>query len=127
MNDAPNTEVFIVEDSRIVRDALVDLLECAPGVSIVGSAEDAETAIAAISRHPPDYVVLDYQLAGGSAVDVLRAVRPVAPATVFIVLTNHATAPYRKVCVEAGANWFLDKSSEFAAVKQIITGLRTTS
>ena len=120
MDQAPKSTVFIVEDSPVVRDALVDLLECLADVTIAGSAEDALTAIDAISRCRPHFVILDYQLVGSTAVDVLRALCPVMRDVVFIVLTNHATAQYRRVCMEAGASWFLDKAREFTKVKDII-------
>jgi DNA-binding NarL/FixJ family response regulator len=125
MNDvATTTTVFIVEDSDVVRDALVDLLDAADGITIVGSAADAPTAIAAIARSQPDYVVLDYQLEGSTGVDVLRAVHPKHPDIQFIVLTNHTTSQYRRVCMDAGAGWFLDKTRDFAKVKEIVTQLR---
>ena len=124
MCSASNSTVFIVEDSAVVRDALVDLLECLPDVTIVGSAEDAETAIDAIARTRPDCVVLDYQLAKGTAIDVLRALQPALHDVTFIVLTNHVTTQYQRVCMKAGASWFLDKAREFAKVKEIIAQLR---
>jgi DNA-binding NarL/FixJ family response regulator len=124
MDRVPDITVFIVEDSTIVRDALVDLLECLPGVTIAGSAGDPTTAIDAIARSRPDYVVLDYQLVGGTAVDVLRALRAESNDIIFIVLTNHATAQHRRVCMEAGASSFLDKTLEFDQVKEIIAPQR---
>lgn len=127
MNSATPTTVFIVEDSPIVRDALVDLLEDVQDVTVVGSAEDAHTAIEAISRCRPDYVVLDYQLARSNALDVLRALRPSMSDVVFIVLTNHATSQYERVCMQAGATWFLDKTRDFAKVKDIVAKLREPS
>ncbi|HEX9276317.1 MAG TPA: response regulator transcription factor [Casimicrobiaceae bacterium] len=127
MDHATNTTVFIVEDSPIVRDALADLLEGVEDLTVVGSAEDAPSAISAISRCRPDYVVLDYQLVGSTAVDVLRALHPTMPDVVFIVLTNHVVAQYRRVCMDAGASWFLDKTREFAKVKDIIAQLREPS
>ena len=123
MKQAPKTTVFIVEDSPDVRDALVDLLESHANVTVVGSAEDPATAIEAITRCRPSCVVLDYQLVGGTAVDVLRSLCPAMRDVVFIVLTNHATAQYRRVCIEAGATWFLDKAREFTKVKDIIAQL----
>jgi DNA-binding NarL/FixJ family response regulator len=127
MERTQNTSVFVVEDSPDVRDALVDLLECLPAVTVAGSAEDAATAITAIARCRPDVVVLDFQLAAGNALDVLRALHPTLLETSFIVLTNHATEPYRRVCIEAGAHAFLDKAREFAKVKDVIAQVRAVS
>ena len=30
------------------------------------------------------------------------------------------TAQYRRVCMEAGANWFLDKTTEFGKLKAVV-------
>ena len=118
------TTVYIVEDSAIIRDALVDLLDDGQDITVVGSAEDAPTAIRAILAARPEFVVLDYQLVGSTAVDVLSAVHPVAPEIAFIVLTNHATNAYRRVCMDAGAGWFLDKNHDFEKVKDIVTSAK---
>ena len=90
------------------------------GVTVVGDAETPDDAIAGILRTNPDFVVLDYQLNGGTAVDVLRAVHAQSPATVFLVLTNHANPQYRRICLERGASYFFDKSLEFDKVRDVV-------
>jgi DNA-binding NarL/FixJ family response regulator len=72
-------------------------------------------------------VVLDYQLIDGTGVEVLRAVHPKAPGIVFVVLTNHVNAQYRRLCLEAGARWFLDKSTDFRKIKDVIGALAPAS
>jgi two-component system response regulator DevR len=116
------TKVFIVEDFAPVRHRLGELLGEIEGVEIVGEAESPDAAIAGILRTGPNWVVLDFQLLGGTGVDVLRAVHPKAPEINFIVLTNHPNAQYRRACVDSGAGWFLDKSTEFGKIKDVIAG-----
>lgn len=123
MSTAIRTRVFIVEDSPPIREHLVEMLDEIPGVAVVGCAESPDEAIAGILRTNPDCVILDYQLIGGTAVDVLRGVHPVSPATVFLVLTNHPIPQYRRVCLEAGASRFFDKSLEFGKVRDAIANL----
>jgi two-component system, OmpR family, response regulator len=53
---------------------------------------------------------------------VLKSVHPQAPEIVFIVLTNHATGPYRQACLAAGARFFFDKSSEFGRIREVLSG-----
>jgi DNA-binding NarL/FixJ family response regulator len=67
-------------------------------------------------------VLLDLQLASGTGIDVLRQVHGQVPDTVFIVLTNHSSPQYRRICLAAGATHFVDKS-ETPAVRQIIEAL----
>ena len=117
------TRVFIVEDSPEVRQSLADLLHEIDGVSVVGEAETPNDAVAGIRRTGPDCVVLDFQLLGGTGVEVLRTIHPASPEIAFVVLTNHANAQYRRICMEAGASWFFDKSTEFYKLKDVISGL----
>ena len=113
-------KVFIVEDSPPVRSRLVELIGAIEGMSVVGEADSPAEAVTGIRETRPDCVVLDYQLIGGTAVDVLRALHPGFPEIAFIVLTNHPTAQYRRVCMEAGASWFLDKSTEFGRLEEVV-------
>lgn len=120
------TNVFLVEDSAPIRTRLAEMLGAIEGVSIVGEADAPASAIEGIMRTRPHSVVLDIQLIGGSGIEVLRKIRPVDPDIVFIMLTNHPNAQYRRICLEAGASYFLDKTSEFENVKEIIAGLGRT-
>lgn len=116
-------KVFIVEDSLPIRERLIELMDEIDGAAVVGVAETPAEAITGILNKRPDLVVLDYQLLGGTGVEVMRAVLPKAPSMVFAVLTNHASPQYRRTCEEAGASWFFDKSTEFGKIKHVIAGL----
>jgi len=117
--------VFLVDDSAPIRERLKELLGQAPGVQIVGEADNAAAAVQGILTTRPRFVVLDYKLQQGTGLDVLRAVADIERDTVFIVLTNHFTAAVRGVCTSTGAHYFLDKSSEFDRLNAIIAGTDT--
>ena len=123
MNTSPRTGIFIVDDLPTMRDRLRELVAEIEGVGIVGDAGTPGDAIEGILRTHPDCVLLDYQLEGGTGVDVLRAVHPQSPDIAFIVLTNHATAQHRRACLDAGARHFLDKSTEFGRIRAAIAEL----
>jgi len=116
--------VFVVEDSLPVRARLVEMLIEIEGVRVVGEAGTPADAVTGILRTLPDYVVLDFQLDGGTGADVLRAVHMQIPDIVFIVVTNHPQPQFRRVCMEAGAKAFFDKSSEMGNVRDMIAGIR---
>jgi DNA-binding NarL/FixJ family response regulator len=113
--------LFIVEDSILVRERLVRTLEGLGGLEIVGTAEDIPAAIAGLSAFPPDALILDLQLPSGSGLQVLRALRSKLPNMRVIVMTNFAAEPYRKAAMAAGAEVFLDKSADFERVRDILT------
>ncbi len=116
------TKVFIAEDFLPVRRRLTELLTELESVDIVGEAESPAEAIDGILERQPDWVILDFQLRGGTGVDVMRAVHPKAPSIRFIVLTNHPSPQYRRACIESGAGWFFDKSTEFGKIREVIDG-----
>lgn len=118
--------VYIVEDSASIRERLAEMLSDIEGVTVVGQAETPAEALEGILRTRPDSVVLDIHLIGGSGLDVLRRAHSETPETVFIVLTNYPNPQYRRICMEAGAAYFFDKSSEMARVREVIAGLGAT-
>ena len=105
--------VFIADDSLIVREHLVTLLDELTEVEIVGQAETVAEAISAIGKLQPDVVILDIRMPDGSGIDVLESIKQDEPAPVVVVLTNYPYPAYRQKCLQAGADFFLDKSAEF--------------
>jgi DNA-binding NarL/FixJ family response regulator len=122
MGKQARTKVFIAEDFLPVRQRLAELLTSLEQVDIVGEAETPQEAVSGILEQQPDWVVLDFDLRGGTGVEVLRVVHPKAPGIRFIVLSNWPTAQYRRVCIDSGAGWFFDKSTEFGKVRHVIAG-----
>ena len=119
--------IYIVDDVPSMRERLAELVTDIEGVEVVGDAGTPADAIDGILRTRPDCVLLDYQLLDGTGVDVLRAVHPKSPQIAFIVLTNHATAQHRRACLDAGARFFFDKSTEFSCIRGAIAELERTS
>ena len=113
-------EIYLVEDSSLVRARLAALLETLPGASLVGETDRADTAIRGILALRPDTVLLDLNLAQGSGFDVLRAVCREAPEIDVYVLSNFTAAPYRELAERLGARGFFDKSIEIERVRDLV-------
>ena len=113
-------KVFLVEDSPLVRERLLELLGPVAGASVVGHATTGEAAIAAILAERPDIVLLDLSLAQGSGFDVLRALHERVPEVDFYMLSNFSAYPYRQLAERLGARDFFDKSREFERVRDIV-------
>src|SRR4051812_15843912 len=118
--------VFLVDDYAPIRGRLAGLLRALEGIDIVGEAETPAAATSGILDSNPDTVLLDLQLNGGTGLDVLKAIHPARPDIVFIVLTNHASSPYRRKSMACGASYFLDKTHDFEQVATIIGALRSS-
>jgi DNA-binding NarL/FixJ family response regulator len=127
MTPLVSTRVFVVDDSAIVRERLITLLGEVPNVTIVGEAEKARDAVAGIQRVSPDIVVLDISMPGGNGIQVLETVKKKQPSPMVIMLTNFDHPQYRKRCIQLGADHFLDKSSSFERVIEIVRDFTHTS
>ena len=115
-------QVFLVEDSPLVRERLEAMLSEVPGTEIVGRAGGAEIAIREILQTRPDLVVLDVQLAEGSGFDVLRALHAEAPELDVVMLSNYSSDPYRQIAERFGARAFFDKTRDFERVRDVVAG-----
>jgi DNA-binding NarL/FixJ family response regulator len=115
-------DVFLVEDSVAMRERLTEALEEVSRVRVVGWAEGADEATAAIKRLKPRLVVLDLQLAQGSGLYVLAAIKRLADAPLVAVLTNYPDEAYRTRCVELGADYFFDKAAGLDGLLEAVRG-----
>ena len=115
--------VVIVDDSAVIRQRLVDLLEDVGGVQVVDVATDGHEGLEAVLTLSPDVVILDIRMPGMSGIDLLQALRHREVSPVLIVLTNFPYPAYRKRCKELGAQYFFDKSTEFPAAVEVLQAL----
>lgn len=103
--------VVIVDDAPPMRERLKTMVNGgAPHAEVVGETGEVRSAIVMIQDRRPDVVILDLQLTGGSGFEVLRTVKRSSGGPAVIVLTNLFTLEYQLTCLEAGAEFFLDKS-----------------
>jgi len=117
-------QVLIVDDSALVRERLVELLDGIPNVEIVGQAATAADGIAALNALHPDFVILDLKMPDGDGLAVLNAAKHLEHAPVVAMLTNYPMAQFRKRCLDAGADFFWDKSRDFARIPATVRRLQ---
>ena len=121
--DSRPSQVFVVEDSDVVRALWRTVVAKIAGLSLRGEFNRASTAIAAIRREPPHVVLLDINLSDGNGMEVLRVVAAEHPKTKVIVVSNCSDPTHRRYFAKAGAYAFFDKSHELAAVRRMLASL----
>jgi DNA-binding NarL/FixJ family response regulator len=112
--------VLLVDDDALVRQGLRLLLSGAPGIEVVGEADDGRGVLPAVDRHRPDVVLMDIrmpQLDGIAATRLLRA-QPAPPAV--IVLTTFDADELVLRALQAGAAGFLLKDTPPAEIVRAI-------
>lgn len=108
--------ILIADDSTVVRDRLVRLLAEVHGIEVIGQADDAMEARKLAEKLRPDVAILDLRMPKGSGADVLFDIKKLNPALKVIMLTNYPHAENKKKCMDGGADYFFDKSTEFQRV-----------
>ena len=87
--------VLIVDDEAFARQRLRRLLTEQPDVEIVGEASNGREAIALITAHDPDVVLLDVQMPRVDGFGVLRALDGPAPLVIFVTaFDEHAVSAF---------------------------------
>ena len=121
-------QVYLVEDSPIIRRLLASTIE-ASGAQLIGQSASADTAIADLSVLNPDLLVVDIALSSGNGFDVLKALqeRHFAPTAIKVVFTNHVQAEYEQLSLSLGADGFFDKSADTSQVLALISALARES
>ena len=88
--------VYVVDDSELVRERLIDMLSDVEEVRIIGATGDPEEAMAEIRILNPHAVILDIRMPGKSGIEVLREIKKDEPSPVVIILTNYPYPQYQK-------------------------------
>ena len=113
---------LVVEDSPQIAERLVELVSVPNRVEVVATAATEDEALAACDAHTIGLAIVDLQLAQGTGFGVIRRLRAATGANpaCIVVLTNHAVPALKVAAFEAGADYFLDKSKDFATIPRLI-------
>jgi two-component system, NarL family, response regulator DevR len=116
-------QVFIVDDSALVRQRLAELLLDVDNVKLVGEAATVAEALARIPAVCPDFVLLDIRMPDGDGIGLLGELKRLDRPPVVGMLTNYPLEPYRQRCLALGADFFWDKSHDLEALSTTVREL----
>ena len=116
--------VVLVDDHAMFRTGVRTELEKlgherGDAVEVVAEAEDVDSAVAAITEHRPDVVLLDVHMPGGGGLEVLRRLQKLGPrsvgpdsggATTFLALSVSDAAEDVIGIIRAGARGYVTKN-----------------
>ena len=115
--------ILVVEDSLLIVKRIWGMVSELEGVTLMTHAKDGFEALLLSSQIQHDVILLDIKIPGKSGMDVLPELRKSTKATI-VMLTNYSDNYYRNLCMELGADFFLDKSNDFERINDILSEIQ---
>lgn len=109
-------KLLVVDDSELIRSRLVGLLQDIPGLAAIDTAGTLSETLRSVEKKRPSVLILDLHFPDGNALQIIPALKQLAPGMQIVMLTNDASEFNRTKCMQAGVDWFFDKSTEFEKV-----------
>ncbi|WP_410646055.1 response regulator [Amycolatopsis sp. cmx-4-54] len=122
---APTTRpirVLLVEDHKMVAEALGAAFEEFPEIDLVASVESLAHGMIAAGEHLPDIVLLDRRLPDGDGIEAIAGFRVISPSSRVLVLTGDANSAIAARILEVGGAGLLLKSG---LLDELVTAIRT--
>jgi DNA-binding NarL/FixJ family response regulator len=120
MPGEPRIRVLVVDDHRVLAEALVAALSAEPDIDVVGIA----SSVAQVSDHlgsRVDVVLMDYMLGDGTGADATRIVKSRQQAAAVVILTAVSDGETILETVRAGADGYLTKDR---ALDDVVAAVR---
>ncbi len=114
--------IIIVDDSKIIVDRIIELLNELPYTGTILYAYNFEEGIKLIENKKADIILLDINLPGKSGIDLLKFIKEKTYFfSLIIVMTEDPSEAKKEVCAKLGAQYFLNKFSDFEMIPDIIS------
>jgi two-component system NarL family response regulator len=116
--------VLLVEDHRMVREALCEVLKKVPDIEIAGEAGDAREALKLAAELNPDVVVLDIRLPDVNGIEVAARLRDAGSRAKLVALSAFADKRFVTAMLRSGASAYVTKS---AAGTELVRAIRAVA
>jgi DNA-binding NarL/FixJ family response regulator len=101
--------ILIVDNHRIYRDILRDILAKDPNIEIVAEAGDGLEGLARASETVPDVVCMNVALPGMNGIEATRRLVAIQPGVKVIALSTHSVKEYVLEMLKVGAVSYVTK------------------
>lgn len=119
----PPLRLLLVDDHALFREGLIALLSYQDDFTVVGEAEDAETALAQARELKPDIVLMDIELPGEDGVMATRRLTTELPTITVVMLTVQDDSQTLFEAIKAGAQGYLVKNVRSKELLEQLRGL----
>ena len=124
-------KILIVDDHAIVRDGLAAILKFQKDMTVVGEADDGQSAIQKAQELHPDIILMDLMMPTMNGADATAAIKHILPNTQILLLTSYGTSSDLSRAFKNGATGAITKSLPkeelLAAIRNVANGTRVAS
>ncbi|MFH1359740.1 MAG: response regulator [Candidatus Omnitrophota bacterium] len=112
-------KILIVEDNEVDRKLMLRALISAGYANDIYVADSGEKGVERFKDNKPDVVVLDTVLPGMDGFETCKRIKDIDQNANIIILTGEMGALNREKAKEAGANEYIAKGLNYAALKDV--------
>src|SRR5688572_21083322 len=116
MTPAEVKRVVIVDDDRLLTDALALVWGAEPDLRIAGIADTGAAGVDLACQAHPDVVLIDHNLPDMTGAEATAALRAQLPDVPVVIMTIDPTDAAMLAVIEAGASGFVAKADGIRAV-----------
>lgn len=113
-------KLFLIDDSEKIRQALRKYLSSLKGISAIYEARSVTEASEKIAGIYPNIVIIDFNLPDGTALDVIEKLKYKTSDATIIVFSSSNFNQHRTAALNAGADYYFHKSSEFEKIYTLL-------
>jgi DNA-binding NarL/FixJ family response regulator len=113
--------VLIVDDHKIVADAIAALLEITDGFQVVGQVNTPAEVLEVVERQQPQVIVTDLEMPGGDPLEKIAQVMREHPKMRVLVLTAYPTDAHIARALKLGVHGFMTKHEP---AETVVDGIR---
>jgi len=105
--------VLLVDDHRVMRDFILQLLEQDAGITVVGKADSGQMAIDLTVKLKPDIVLMDVSMPDLNGIEATRRIIKQSPDAKVIAVSMYHDKGYVNGMLEAGAKGYILKDCAY--------------
>ncbi len=114
------TTVLIIDDHKMMREALATIIEKEKDLKVVGQADDGRQGAEEAAKLKPDVVTLDIAMPNLNGLDAARHILRRSPSTRILMLSAYEEDLYVQHALEAGVDGFITKHNATAVLTRAI-------